>query len=141
MARDPGSKDDGASTLSTARLAARAFDQMRGLLRREVDLVRAEADVTLQRVGAALAFFAVAFGLAIAGVNVLARLLVAVLVAQGLTPAMGALSVGMGLLAVGGVLALRGRAVLGKARFAPAPPAGRPAERDDFPEEETRHAP
>lgn len=141
MGRDPDPRDNEAGALSTARLAARAFDQMRGLLRREVDLVRAEADITLQRVGAALAFFAVAFGLAIAGVNLLARLLVAVLVAQGLSPAMGALSVGMGLLAVGGVLALRGRAVLREARFAPAPSVGRPAERGEIPEEETRHAP
>jgi hypothetical protein len=102
-----------------ARLVARALDQTRGLLRRELDLARAEADVAARRAGAALGLLAGALVIALAALNVLAGELVVALGELGLEPVLAAAAVGLALALVAGIMVARALARLGRVRLAP----------------------
>ena len=110
---------------SFARLAARALDQMRGLMRREVDMARAELDESLSDVGAAVALAASAMVIALAALNVLAGALVAALAELGLEPGWAALVVGLALALVAGGMAMRAMKDLKSASLAPKRTADR----------------
>ncbi|RBI86359.1 phage holin family protein [Rhodosalinus halophilus] len=104
---------------SAAALLVQAFDQARGLLRRELDLARAEADRSLRSAGAALGLLAVALLLAITALDVLAEAAVLALERSGLTPGWAAVLVGGALALVALVVAWRGLRDLDRARLAP----------------------
>jgi hypothetical protein len=108
-----------AQDISAARLAARALDQTRELLRRELDLARAEADKSLVRVGAAIGLMAGAMVISLVALNVLAGALVAALAELGLDPAWGAIVVGLGLALIAGIMVAVAARDLKKVRLAP----------------------
>ena len=105
--------------VTIATLAARALDQARGLMRREVDLARAELEESASLAGAALGLLAGAMVLALAALHVLTGALIAALAELGLDPAWGALIVGAVLAFVAGAMASRGMADLKSAQIAP----------------------
>ncbi len=97
---------------STARLVARALDQVRELMRRELDLARAEADRSLRHVGVAIGLIVGALVLALGAVDVLSAALVAVISQETTLPAW------LSAVIVGGVLALVALALAAGARSA-----------------------
>ncbi len=110
---------------STARLLASALDQVRGLLRREIDLARAEGDRALRHVGAAVGLLAGALVLGLGAIDVLAAAVVAFLVESGTTPAWAAsLIVGGCLALVALALAAAARSAMRRVRLAPERVAG-----------------
>ena len=110
---------------SLAGLAARALDQMRGLLRREVDMARVELDDSLSEAGAALGLLAGALVIVLAALNVLAAALVVALAELGLGAGWAAVAVGLALALIGGGMAARGMADLRRAQLAPKQTARR----------------
>jgi hypothetical protein len=104
---------------SAAALLVQAFDQARGLLRRELDLARAEADRSLRSAGAALGLLAVALLLAITALDVLAGAAVFALERAGIAPGLAAVLVGGALALVAAVVAWRALRDLDRARLAP----------------------
>lgn len=110
---------------STAQLVARALDQVRGLLRRELDLARAEGDRSLRHVGAAIGLFAGALVLGLGAIDVLAAAIVAFLVESGTTPAwLAAVIVGGALALAALAFALATRNAVRRVRLAPERVAG-----------------
>lgn len=99
-----GRTGSGADTPSAAGLAARALDQSRALMRRELDLARAEADASMTRLGAALGLLAGALVLALVALNVLAGALVVALAEVGVDPAWGAVIVGLALAVIAAIM-------------------------------------
>ncbi|RDC69920.1 phage holin family protein [Rhodovulum sp. 12E13] len=112
-------------TLSTARLVARALDQVRDLMRRELDLARAEADRSLRHAGAAIGLIGGALVLALGAVDVLSAALVAVITQETALPAwLSAAIVGGALAVVALALALAARSALSRVQFGPERVAG-----------------
>ncbi|MEE4119746.1 MAG: phage holin family protein [Paracoccaceae bacterium] len=95
---------------STAQLVARALDQVRALMRRELDLARAEADRSLRHLGAAMGLIGGALVLALGAVDVLSAALVAVISHETALPAW------LSAVIVGGALALAALALAAGAR-------------------------
>jgi protein-S-isoprenylcysteine O-methyltransferase Ste14 len=104
---------------SVAELLMQALDEIRGLLRRELDLARAEADRSLRKAGAAIGLLAAAMIVALVALNVLAAALVDALAALGLDPGWAALVVGLGLAVIAGAFAARAMRDLRAVRLAP----------------------
>jgi hypothetical protein len=106
--------------LSTAQLLARGLDQMRALLRRELDLARAEADASIRHAGAAMGLVA---GALVVGLNAVAMLAGAcvVLVSETTTvpPWLAAAIVGGALALAALAFAAAARAALQRVRLAP----------------------
>lgn len=86
------------------------LDHLGRLLRRELDLVRAEMRAALGRAGVALGLIALAVALALTGLNILSGALVAGLVTLGLAPGWAGLIVGLVLIAAAWSLARKGLA-------------------------------
>ena len=84
---------------STAALLTDAFGHVSSLLRKEMDLARAELDQNLKRAGVAIGLIVAAVVLLLTALDVLAAAAVAAIVALGLHP-------GWSAVIVGGVLAL-----------------------------------
>lgn len=105
--------------MSAAQLAARAFDQARGLLRREADLARAELDASARRAGAGLGLLAVALVLSAVALNLLCGALVAYLAGRGLPPELSGAVLGGTLALLAGFLVWRGLRRLADARHGP----------------------
>jgi hypothetical protein len=111
--------------LSTARLVARALDQVRELMRREFDLARAEADRSLRHVGAAIGLIGGALVLALGAIDVLSAALVAVITQETTLPAwLAAAIVGVALALVALALALAARSALRRVQLGPERVAG-----------------
>lgn len=104
---------------SVAALLLQALDEIRGLLRRELDLARAETDQSLRMAGAALGFLAAALIVAMVALNVLAAALVDAIATLGLDAGWAALAVGLGLAAIAGAFAARAIRDLRAVRLAP----------------------
>ena len=104
---------------SVAELLLQALDEIRGLLRRELDLARAEADQSLRKAGAALGSLAAALIVALVALNVLAAALVDAITTLGLDAGWAALVVGLALTAIAGAFAARALRDLRAVRLAP----------------------
>ncbi|MFP4239358.1 MAG: phage holin family protein [Rhodosalinus sp.] len=104
---------------SIAALLLQALDEIRGLLRRELDLARAEADQSLRKAGAALGLLAAALVVALVSLNVLAAALVDAVAALGIDVGWAALIVGLGLAAIAGAFAARALRDLRAVRLMP----------------------
>lgn len=111
--------------ISTARLVARALDQVRELMRRELDLARAETDRSLRHVGAAIGLIGGALVLALGAIDVLSAALVAVITQETTLPAwLSAAIVGAALALVALALALAARSALRRVQLGPQRVAG-----------------
>lgn len=86
------------------------LDHLGRLLRRELDLLRAEFRAAVGRAGVALGLIALAVALALTGLNALAGALVAGLVTLGLAPGWAGLIAGLVLVAAAWSLARKGLA-------------------------------
>ena len=107
------------SAKSTAEMMTDILGNVSNLVRNEADLARTEVAESLGKAGASLGAMAVALVLAIAGLNVLAALLVAVLVRAGLPPPWATGVVGAGLVLIALMIFVSARSSLHQIGFAP----------------------
>jgi hypothetical protein len=106
-------------TRSAAGLLSDAIAHMSSLVRKEVDLARAEVSENATRAGAALGFLAGGLVIALVALNVLAAALVAGLAEWGLEPGWASLIVGLVLAAIALAMALKARNDLKLTSIAP----------------------
>jgi protein-S-isoprenylcysteine O-methyltransferase Ste14 len=104
---------------SAAGLLSDAIAHMSSLVRKEVDLARAEVSENVSRAGVAVGLLAGALVIALTALNVLAAALVAALAETDLGPGWSALIVGLVLAAIALVLALRAKNDLKLSSIAP----------------------
>lgn len=104
---------------SAAGLLSDAIAHMSSLVRKEVDLARAEISENVSRAGVALGLLAGALVLALTALNVLAAALVAGLAETDLGPGWSALIVGLVLGAIALFLALKAKNDLKLSNIAP----------------------
>ncbi|MDG3042787.1 phage holin family protein [Roseicyclus marinus] len=109
------------------------------LVRNEVDLARAEVAQNLDKVGASLGAMALAVALGIAGLNLLAMSLVALVIWAGLPPHWATLVVGAALILVALLIFRSARSTLHQIGFAPTRTA-RNVQRDAAAIKESIHA-
>ncbi|REC55480.1 phage holin family protein [Rhodosalinus sediminis] len=103
----------------TAALLLETFDAARGLLRRELDLARAETDRSLRRARAGLVLLALALILAMTALDALAGAAIGALAGLGLGAGLAAMVVGAGLAVLAALVAWWGLRDLERARLAP----------------------
>jgi hypothetical protein len=106
-------------TKSAAGLLSDAIAHMSSLVRKEVDLARAEVSENATRAAAALGFLAGGLVIALVALNVLAAALVAGLAEWGLEPGWASLIVGLVLAAIALAMALKARNDLKLTSIAP----------------------
>jgi hypothetical protein len=106
-------------TKSAAGLLSDAIAHMSSLVRKEVDLARAEVSENATRAGAALGFLAGGLVIALVALNVLAAALVAGLAEWGLEPGWASLIVGLVLAAIALAMALKAKNDLKLTSIAP----------------------
>ncbi|MCU0855659.1 MAG: phage holin family protein [Rhodobacteraceae bacterium] len=104
---------------SAAGLLSDAIAHMSSLVRKEVDLARAEVSENVSRAGVAIGLLAGALVLALTALNVLAAALVAGLAETDLGPGWSALIVGLILAAIALFLALKAKNDLKLSSIAP----------------------
>jgi protein-S-isoprenylcysteine O-methyltransferase Ste14 len=104
---------------SAAGLLSDAIAHMSSLVRKEVDLARAEVSENVSRAGVAVGLLAGALVLALTALNVLAAALVAGLAETDLGPGWSALIVGLVLAAIALFLALKAKNDLKLSSIAP----------------------
>ena len=103
---------------------AEVLEHLSRLLRKEIDLARAEISRNLNRAGVAVAMIAVAAILVLSALNVLAVAAVAALVAAGLSASLAALIVGGGFALIAVILVLRGIHILKNLSLTPRETVG-----------------
>lgn len=104
---------------SAAGLLSDAIAHMSALVRKEVDLARAEVSENISRASVAIGLLAGALVIALTALNVLAAALVAGLVEWGMEPGWASLLVGLVLGALALVLALKAKNDLKLSNIAP----------------------
>jgi hypothetical protein len=104
---------------STGTLLSEALTQVSGLLRKEVDLARAEIDENLSTAGVAIGMILGGAIIALTALNVLAAALVTALTEAGLQPGWSALIVGVVLAVIAFALLSKGVGDLKLSRLAP----------------------
>jgi hypothetical protein len=114
---------------SAAEMMSDILGNVGSLVRNEADLARAEFSESLNKAGASLAAMATAVALAIAGLNMVAASLVALLIWAGVPPNWAPLVVGVGLLLIALVIFSSAKSALQQVSFAPTR-AARNVERD-----------
>jgi len=105
---------------SAAGLLSDAIAHMSALVRKEVDLARAEVSENVSRAGVALGLLAGALVIALTALNVLAAALVAGLTEWGLEPGWASLIVGLILGAIAFALAMKSKNDLTLSNIAPS---------------------
>ncbi|AJE49079.1 phage holin family protein [Celeribacter indicus] len=105
---------------STASLFTSALNHISGLLRKEVDLARAEVNENLRSAAGGLGLIVGAIVFVLVSLNVLAGALVAWIAELGMHPGVAALLVGIAGLVVAFVLHRSGRAKLKLSSIAPS---------------------
>jgi len=93
---------------------------MSNLVRKEVDLARAEVSESVNRAGVALGLLAGALVIALVSLNVLAAALVAAITEWGLDAGWASLIVGLGLAVIALAMALKARSDLKLTNLAPS---------------------
>ncbi len=104
---------------SPADLLSDAASRISSLMRKEVDLARAEIDENLKRAIAAAGLLVAAIVFALTALHVLAAALVAAIVELGLEPGWASLIVGLGFALLAFVLAMGGLRGLSASSLAP----------------------
>lgn len=108
------------SPKSAGEMMTDILGNVSNLVRNETDLARAEIGQSLQKAGASLGSMAVALVLAIAGINLLALSLVALLVeSAGLSETWATVLVGAGLLVIALLLFTTAKSALNQIGFVP----------------------
>lgn len=105
---------------TTANLIGEAMAHLSSLVRKEVDLARAEVNQNISRAGTAIGLLAAAFVASIVALNVLTAAIVAGLAEAGMTPGWAALLVGVVLAVIAAVLASKGANDLKVSSIAPS---------------------
>lgn len=104
---------------STTSLMMLIIAQISGLLRRELDLARAEVSEGMSAAIRGLMLLVIAAIIALTGLNVLAGAAIAILVDQGINPMLAAVIVGGVLVLLAIVLLLRGAGLVKTGSLAP----------------------
>jgi hypothetical protein len=104
---------------SPAAILTAILNHVSALVRKEVDLARAEINESLTRAGVAVALLVVAVIFVLTALEVLAASLVAAVVDLGVAPGLAALLVGVAFLLIALVLVLKARSELKKVSLAP----------------------
>lgn len=114
---------------STGDLMSAILVNIGNLIRNEADLARAEVTQSVRKAGASIVAMAIAFVLAITGLNVAAASLVALAVWAGLPPHWAPAVVGAGFLLVALIIFVSAKSTLHQIGFVPTR-AGRNVARD-----------
>lgn len=107
-------------TKSAGGLVSDVIAHISSLVRKEVDLARAEVSENVNRAGVAVGMLAGALVIALVALNVLAAALVAAITEWGLDAAWASLIVGAGLAIIALAMALKGRNDLKLTNLAPS---------------------
>lgn len=107
------------SPKTTGEMMADIMGNVSNLVRNETDLARAEIGESLTKAGASLASMGLALVLAIAGLNVLAVALVALVVWAGLDPHWASVVVGVALLLIAYAIFASAKSALNQIGFVP----------------------
>lgn len=110
---------DPVSPKSAGEMMTDILGNVSNLVRNETDLARAEIADSLKKAAASLGAMALALVLAIAGINVLALSLIALLVRIGVPPPWAPLVVGAGLLLVALIVFTAAKSALNQIGFVP----------------------
>ncbi|OYW60895.1 MAG: hypothetical protein B7Z10_05410 [Rhodobacterales bacterium 32-66-7] len=110
---------DPAPSKSAGEMMSDIMASVSNLVRNETDLARAEIGESLTKAMASIGTMALALVLAIAGINLLAAALVALVVWAGVPPAWGPVIVGVGLLLVALILFSAAKSALNQIGFVP----------------------
>ncbi len=105
---------------SAGGLLSDVIAHMSNLVRKEVDLARAEVSESVNRAGVALGLLAGALVIALVSLNVLAAALVAAITEWGLDAGWASLIVGLGLAVIALAMALKARSDLKLTNLAPS---------------------
>jgi uncharacterized membrane protein YqjE len=105
---------------STGEMMSDIMGNVGNLVRKEVDLARIEVADSLKNATAALSMIAVALVVAIAGINLLATSLVALVIRAGVSPVWATSLVGAGLVLVAVVVFVSAKSTLNNIGFLPA---------------------
>jgi hypothetical protein len=114
-----GSTIDRGADRSLPELLSELTGEVTTLVRQEIELARTEVTATAGRAGRGAAMVGAGGAVAYAGFLALVAALVALLVEAGIELWLAAALVGIGLAAVGGILAYQGQATIKRTRLAP----------------------
>lgn len=118
-AQTPPPESKSPESKSTAGLLSEAVNHVRGLVRKEIDLTRAELSENTKRAISAVVMIVVGLVLLLTALNVLSAALVAGIAELGLDAGWAALIVGGVFLLIALIMALRGKNSLQSSSLAP----------------------